>query len=105
MKRRHPAGPMWIDCSPAWIAHDLALPATCAGVLGSTGQNRSKNTERSRWPDSCVKSRPTKRTAMNRMLAGRTLSNDTRGANLVEYIILVGVVALIALAGFKVFGS
>ena len=30
---------------------------------------------------------------------------DRRGANLVEYIILVGVVALIALAGFKLFGS
>ena len=30
---------------------------------------------------------------------------DTRGANLVEYIILVGVIALIAIAGFKVFGT
>jgi len=30
---------------------------------------------------------------------------DTRGANLVEYIILVGVIALIAIAGFKMFGS
>jgi pilus assembly protein Flp/PilA len=30
---------------------------------------------------------------------------DNRGANLVEYIILVGVVALIALAGFKFFGQ
>jgi Flp pilus assembly pilin Flp len=36
---------------------------------------------------------------MNRFL------RDTRGANLVEYIILVGVVALIALAGFKAFGT
>jgi len=33
------------------------------------------------------------------------LYRDVRGANLVEYIILVGVVALIALAGFKVFGE
>jgi pilus assembly protein Flp/PilA len=33
------------------------------------------------------------------------LVEDTRGANLVEYIILVGVVALIALAGYKVFGT
>lgn len=33
------------------------------------------------------------------------LIRDRRGANLVEYIILVGVVALIALAGFKVFGA
>ena len=33
------------------------------------------------------------------------LINDERGANLVEYIILVGVVALIALVGFKVFGT
>ncbi|MFO0679114.1 MAG: hypothetical protein U0169_21485 [Polyangiaceae bacterium] len=30
---------------------------------------------------------------------------DTRGANLVEYILLVGVVALIAIAGFKAFGT
>ncbi len=34
-----------------------------------------------------------------------TVLQDRRGANLVEYIILVGVVALIALAGFKTFGS
>jgi Flp pilus assembly pilin Flp len=33
------------------------------------------------------------------------LADDTRGANMVEYIILVGVVALIALAGYRVFGS
>lgn len=33
------------------------------------------------------------------------LWNDKRGANLVEYIILVGVIALIALAGFKIFGK
>ena len=30
---------------------------------------------------------------------------DRRGANLVEYIILVGVIALIAIAGFKTFGG
>ncbi len=30
---------------------------------------------------------------------------DTRGANMVEYIILVGVVAILAIAGFKYFGS
>ena len=35
----------------------------------------------------------------------KDLVRDVRGANLVEYIILVGVVALIALAGFKVFGE
>jgi pilus assembly protein Flp/PilA len=38
-------------------------------------------------------------------LANKGFLKDTRGANLVEYIILVGVVALIALAGFKVFGQ
>jgi len=38
-------------------------------------------------------------------LANRDFLKDTRGANLVEYIILVGVVALIALAGFKIFGK
>lgn len=35
----------------------------------------------------------------------KNLVKDTRGANLVEYIILVGVIALIALAGFKMFGN
>ena len=38
-------------------------------------------------------------------LAHSDFLKDTRGANLVEYIILVGVVALIALAGFKAFGT
>ncbi len=38
-------------------------------------------------------------------LVNRNFLKDTRGANLVEYIILVGVVALIALAGFKLFGK
>jgi Flp pilus assembly pilin Flp len=30
---------------------------------------------------------------------------DVRGANMVEYIILVGVVAILAMAGFKYFGK
>ena len=34
-----------------------------------------------------------------------TLIRDQKGANLVEYIILVGVIALIAIAGFKIFGN
>lgn len=45
---------------------------------------------------------------MNKLVVRNSLRNllkDTRGANLVEYIILVGVVALIAIAGFKIFGS
>jgi pilus assembly protein Flp/PilA len=33
------------------------------------------------------------------------LLKDNNGANLVEYIILVGVIALIAIAGFKIFGE
>jgi Flp pilus assembly pilin Flp len=37
--------------------------------------------------------------------ATRNLNKDTRGASLVEYIILVGLVALAAAAGFKVFGG
>jgi pilus assembly protein Flp/PilA len=41
----------------------------------------------------------------NKKNALARLVKDTRGANLVEYIILVGVIALIALAGFKVFGG
>jgi len=38
-------------------------------------------------------------------LVNRSFLKDTRGANLVEYIVLVGVVALIALAGYKFFGA
>jgi len=30
---------------------------------------------------------------------------DIKGANMVEYIILVGVIALVAIAGFKIFGE
>ncbi len=35
----------------------------------------------------------------------KALVSDTRGANMVEYIILVGVVAILAMAGFKYFGK
>jgi len=35
----------------------------------------------------------------------KKLLKDTRGANMVEYIILVGVVALISIAAFKAFGG
>jgi Flp pilus assembly pilin Flp len=35
----------------------------------------------------------------------RNLAKDTRGANMVEYIIMVGLIAIIAMAGFRFFGS
>lgn len=35
----------------------------------------------------------------------RRLIRDSRGATLTEYIILIGIVALIAYGGFKVFGN
>ena len=35
----------------------------------------------------------------------RSLKRDTRGANMVEYIILVGVVALFAIAAFGAFSK
>jgi Flp pilus assembly pilin Flp len=35
----------------------------------------------------------------------RRLKRDTRGANMVEYIILVGVVALLAIVAFRYFNS
>ncbi len=35
----------------------------------------------------------------------RRLFRDSRGANLIEYLVLVGVVALLALGGWRVFGS
>jgi pilus assembly protein Flp/PilA len=35
----------------------------------------------------------------------RRLLRNRRGANLVEYVILIGVIAMVALAGFKSFGK
>jgi len=35
----------------------------------------------------------------------RRLARDQRGANMVEYIILVGVVALLAIAAFRFFNA
>jgi len=35
----------------------------------------------------------------------QTLAHDTRGAGFVEYIILVGVVALFCIAGYQYFGG
>jgi Flp pilus assembly pilin Flp len=35
----------------------------------------------------------------------RRIVRDNRGATLTEYIILIGIVALIAYGGFKVFGQ
>jgi len=44
-------------------------------------------------------------TSQRIQILARKLVGDRRGANLVEYIILVGVIALIAIAGFKLFGN
>lgn len=38
-------------------------------------------------------------------LASKTLVKDTRGANLVEYILLVGLIAIVAMVGFQKFGK
>jgi Flp pilus assembly pilin Flp len=38
-------------------------------------------------------------------LRATALVRDTRGANMVEYIIVVGLVALIAIVGFSTFGG
>ncbi len=35
----------------------------------------------------------------------KELAKDTRGANMVEYIIMVGLIAIIAMVGFKYFGK
>lgn len=35
----------------------------------------------------------------------RNLCRDVRGANMVEYIILVGVIAVLAMAAFRTFGT
>jgi len=35
----------------------------------------------------------------------KTLARDTRGAGFVEYIILVGLVALFCIAAYRVFGA
>ena len=49
----------------------------------------------------------TRRSQMKQPSLARTkkLLADNEGANLGEYIILVGVIALIAIAGFKLFGQ
>lgn len=39
------------------------------------------------------------------LTARRRIVVDRRGANLVEYILLVGVIALVAFAAFKAFGA
>jgi Flp pilus assembly pilin Flp len=39
------------------------------------------------------------------LVRSRRFLRDTRGANMVEYIILVGVVALLCVAGFTFFGG
>jgi Flp pilus assembly pilin Flp len=39
------------------------------------------------------------------MVKLRKLLRNTRGASLVEYVILVGVIAIVAMAGFKSFGK
>jgi Flp pilus assembly pilin Flp len=38
-------------------------------------------------------------------LSLKKLRKDQRGANLVEYVLLVGLMAIICLAAFKVFGG
>ncbi len=42
---------------------------------------------------------------MNKLAAIKRFIKDDRGANLVEYIILVGLVALITIAAFQKFGT
>jgi Flp pilus assembly pilin Flp len=42
---------------------------------------------------------------VERRLSLSGLGRDTRGANMVEYILLVGVVALISIAAFTKFGG
>lgn len=42
---------------------------------------------------------------MNLRLATRRLARDTRGANLVEYIMLVGLIAIICIGVFTTFGE
>lgn len=39
------------------------------------------------------------------VVRGRRFLKSSRGANLVEYIILVGVIAIIGIAGFKALGQ
>jgi len=38
-------------------------------------------------------------------LASKTLVKDTKGANLVEYMMLVGLIAIVAMVGFQKFGK
>lgn len=49
--------------------------------------------------EACLIKSPARRTALQR------LRRDTRGANLVEYIMLVGLIAVLTLAVFQKFGG
>ncbi len=42
---------------------------------------------------------------ISKRIRNSRLVRDTRGANMVEYIVLVGLVALICIAAFKLFGG
>jgi pilus assembly protein Flp/PilA len=42
---------------------------------------------------------------MSKIVALKNLVKDTRGATLVEYVMLAGLVALICIAAFTAFGS
>jgi Flp pilus assembly pilin Flp len=35
----------------------------------------------------------------------KRLTSDQRGASLIEYVLLVGIIALVAIAGFRAFGT
>ena len=48
---------------------------------------------------------PTTKETLAMMIKIKKFLDDNAGANLVEYIILVGVIALVAIAGFKIFGE
>jgi pilus assembly protein Flp/PilA len=42
---------------------------------------------------------------MKKMLSKLSLIRDTRGASMVEYMVLVGVIGIVALGAFKLMGS
>jgi pilus assembly protein Flp/PilA len=54
---------------------------------------------------SMVSARRPSRVSILKSARASALLGDTRGAGLVEYIILVGLIALAALAGFQYFGT
>lgn len=65
---------------------------------------RSGTSERDAWLTTAAGLRHASWYALRTMRPRSALLRDTRGANVAEYILLVGLVAVVAIAGYRIFG-